>query len=173
MKRFPLIALILALTTINAASFGIVNFNTCVLESEYGKKEQESFEKLRSQMTTLVQDIETKLKTVSEKLNDPDHRDSLSPEAEKQLYVEFQSLNEELNRYQNQFMQVMQQANMQIMQSMADKVAKASEVVAKERKLPLVLNKEMVFYYDEKDDVTDLVVKEMDKRFARENKDNS
>lgn len=173
MKRFPLLALILALTTVNATSFGIVNFNTCVLQSEYGKKEQEGFDKLKNQMTSLIQDVETKLQTVSEKLNDPDHRDTLSPEAEQQLHIEFQTLNEEMQRYQNQFMQVMQQANMQIMQSMAEKVAVASKTVAKAKKLPLVLNKEMVFYYDEKDDVTSLVVAELDKAFAKETKDNS
>ncbi|MCB1106631.1 MAG: OmpH family outer membrane protein [Chlamydiia bacterium] len=150
--------------------YGIVNFPNCVTESKYGKQEQESFEKLRSQMTTLMTDIEKQLNDIATKFNDPDFVDSLSPEAEQEMKSRFQTLSEELNRYQNQYMQVMQQANMKLMQTMNGHVSKASESIAKKRKLPMVVREEACFFYNPSFDITPSVIEEMDKSYDSENK---
>lgn len=149
-----------------AQNFGIVNFGTCVSDSKLGKQEQASFESLKKQMTSLLEETEKQLNELSTKFNDPDYLDGLSPEAEEELKVKFRTLNEELNRYQNQYYQVMNQANMRIMQTMAVGINSASEKVAKDRKLSMVVNKDACFFFTPGLDVTNFVITEMDKAFA-------
>ena len=151
--------------------YGIVSFPSCVTESKYGKKEQEGFDKLREQMAALVTDTEKKLNDLATKYNDPEFMDSLSPEAEQEMHAQAQTLSEERNRYQNQFMQVMQQANMQLMQTMNGHVQKASEIIAKKKKLPMVVREDVCFFYNPSFDITKSIISEMDKSFDLENKD--
>lgn len=147
---------------------GVVNFATCVTESKAGKKEQENMESMRQQMTTLVEDTEKELREIASKFEDPEYLDSLSPKAEEELKGRFQSLQEDLGRYQNQFYQVLNHANYQMMQKINGTISKASEVVAKDRKLDYVMNKEACFYIRPDLDVTDSVIGEMDKCFELE-----
>lgn len=151
------------------AKVAVVNFTTILLDSKYGKEEQESFETLKGQMTSLISDVETQLNEIANKFNDPDYLDSLSPEAEQELKVQFQTLSEELNRYQQQFYQVLNQAYMKMNQSIASYITDASEKVAKSQHLDYVLNKDACFYYNTNLDVTSSVIKDMDRSFDKEN----
>lgn len=153
-----------------APSFGIVNFGSCVTDSKLGKQEQASFESLKKQMTSLLEDTEKQLNDLSAKFNDPEYLDGLSPEAEEDLKNKFRTLNEELGRYQNQYYQVMNQANMRIVQTLSTSINTASEKVAKDKKLSMVVNKDACFYFTPGLDVTNLIVAEMDKNFAQESK---
>ena len=121
-------------------------------------------------MTTLLEDTEKQLNELSAKFNDPEFLDGLSPEAEEELKNKFRTLNEELGRYQNQYYQVMNQANMRIMQTISASINTASEKVAKDKKLSMVVNKDACFYYTPGLDVTTLVIGEMDKTFAEDAK---
>lgn len=169
--KFKALLPLLAMTfSAHALTFGVVNFNSCMADSKFGQKEQGEFEKMREQMTTLVTDIEKQLESLQKKLTDPDHLDSISPEAEQEMKNQFQALSEELNRYQQQYYQVMNQANMKIMQAMSERVGRAAEKIAEKKKLEFVMNKEACFYYDPKTDVTTQVIAEMDKNFEAENK---
>jgi len=174
-RRFiPLLLTGLTLTaTAFGADIGIVNFGTCVSDSKLGKQEQASFEALKKQMATLLEDTEKQLSDLSAKFNDPEYLDGLSPEAEEELKNKFRTLNEELGRYQNQYYQVMQQANMRVMQTLSTSVSTASEKVAKDKKLSMVLTKEAFFYFSPTLDVTTQVIAEMDKNFVPEQKPNS
>lgn len=168
-----LIAIGLASTAFSAdstPSFGIVNFGNCVTDSKLGKQEQASFESLKKQMTSLLEDTEKQLNELTAKFNDPEYLDGLSPEAEEDLKNKFRTLNEELGRYQNQYYQVMNQANMRVVQTLSSSVSSASEKVAKDKKLSMVVNKDACFYYSPSLDVTGAVVAEMDKNFAQESK---
>ncbi len=176
LKRFiPALFLATALTT-NAfaaehpSNYGIVNFGTCISDSKLGKQEQASFETLKKQMASLLEDTEKQLGELSAKFNDPEFLDGLSPEAEDELKNKFRTLNEELGRYQNQYYQVMNQANMRIMQTVSVSINSASEKVAKEKKLSMVVNKDACFYFTPGLDVTNLVIGEMDKAFAEDSK---
>ncbi|MGC1879051.1 MAG: OmpH family outer membrane protein [Rhabdochlamydiaceae bacterium] len=175
-KRFiPALLIATALTTgafsaETAPSFGIVNFGTCVSDSKLGKQEQASFESLKKQMATLLEDTEKQLNELSAKFNDPEQLDGLSPESEEELKNKFRTLNEELGRYQNQYYQVMNQANMRIMQTLAISINTAAEKVAKEKKLSMVVNKDACFYYTPALDVTNFIITEMDKNFSQETK---
>jgi outer membrane protein len=152
------------------SNVGIVNFGTCVSESKLGKQEQASFESLKKQMATLLEDTEKQLGELSAKFNDPEYLDGLSPEAEEELKTKFRTLNEELSRYQNQYYQVMNQANMRIVQTLSTSINSAAEKVAKDKKLTMVVNKDACFYYTPALDVTKTVITEMDKNFATDAK---
>jgi len=176
MKRYLKLALLTTLfctsafAAESAQSFGVVNFGTCVSDSKLGIQEQASFEALKKQMASLLEDTEKQLNDLTAKFNDPDYLDGLSPEAEEELKNKFRSLNEDLNRYQNQYYQVMNQANMRIVQTLSNGINTASEKVAKDKKLSVVFNKEACFYYTPALDVTKLVIAEMDKAFVPEMK---
>ncbi|MCK4934409.1 MAG: OmpH family outer membrane protein [Simkaniaceae bacterium] len=170
LSQIALAATFLLTFSLNAAStkVAVVDFNTCLLDSKYGKEEQESFETLKSQMTTLIGDVEKQLGEIANKLNDPDHLDSLSPDAERELNVQFQTLSEELNRYQQQFYQVLNQAYMKMNQSISGYITEASAKVAKSDNLDYILNKDACFYYNTNLDVTTSVISDMDKLFDKE-----
>ena len=177
-KSFLSAAVLTALlaTTGSAAehsSFGVVNFATCVSESKFGKKEQENMENLRKQMSSLIENTEKELREMSAKFEDTEYLDSLSPKSEEELKVKYQGLQEDLNRYQQQFYQVLQHANYQMIQKMSNTIAGASEKIAKVKNLDYVVNREACFYIRSDLDLTNLIISEMDKSFdleARANK---
>lgn len=151
---------------------GIVNFGACMTDSKLGKQEQSNFENLKKQMGTLLEDTEKQLHDIAAKFNDQEYLDGLSPEAENELKVKFQALNEDMQRYQNQYYQVMNQANMRVIQVLGNAISEASEKVAKSKKLGMVVNKEACFFYASGLEVTPDVITEMDKIFEAESKKN-
>lgn len=158
----------LAAATSTQPSVGIVNFSQCLSDSKLGKQEQASFEALKKQMTTLLEDTEKQLGELTAKFNDPEYMDGLSPEAEDELKAKFRSLNEEMNRHQQQYYQVLNQANMKIVQNLGMTIQQAAERVAKDKHLTMVINKEACFFYAPTFDVTNFVIAEMDKNFEQE-----
>lgn len=154
-----------------AEKIGVVNFATCVAESKAGQEEQGNFESIKKQLGTHLEQTEKELSGLASKLNDPDYMDGLSPEAENDLKEKIQTLNEELGRYQNQYYQVLNQANMKVVQLLNTKVNAASEIVAKEKKLDLVLHKDVCFFYTPDLDITAAVIAKMDKAHEKDKKD--
>ncbi|MDR3624816.1 MAG: OmpH family outer membrane protein [Chlamydiales bacterium] len=153
-----------------ALHVGVVNFKACVEQSKLGKAEQAAFESLKDQMSTILEKTEKELEDIANKLNDPEHLDSLSTEAEADLKTKFQSLSQELGRYQNQYYQILNQANFKLIHELGEKVSAVSESVAKEKGINLVLNEDACFYYAPALDITKDVVVELDKRFDAEEK---
>lgn len=145
---------------------GIVTFKTCVEESKLGKQEQASFETMKNQMESVVDEKEKVLNELAAKLNNPDELDLMSPEAEVELKRKFRSLSQEMGQMQNQFYQTLNQANMKIVQKLSEAVSKASTKVAKDLKIDLVVNDETAFYSSSNIDISSLVVKEMDAQIA-------
>lgn len=152
------------------AQIGAVNFATCITESKFGKKEQENFENLRKQMSSLVETTEKQIKEISGKLEDPEYHESLSPKAEEELKVQLAERQDEMNRYQNQFYQVLQHANYQMLQKMNQNIAAAAEKVAKQQNLSHIVNRELCFYIAPELDVTNSIIAEMDQSFEFEEK---
>jgi len=148
------------------SNLGIVNFNTCISDSKLGKQEQASFEVLKKQMSTLLEDTDKQLQELANKFNDQDYLDGLSPEAEKELKNKYEALSQDYQRYQNQSYQALNQTNMRIVQSLSSSIGEAAEKVAKNKKLAMVVNKDACFFYAPVLDVTIDVIAEMDKVFA-------
>lgn len=170
MKR-SIIAAVLATFIFAGSAYArdaVVNFATCVTESKIGKKEQENLENLRKQFTSMIEDSEKQLKEIAEKFEDADYLDSLSPKAEEELKIKYQALNEDLARYQNQYYQVLNQANYQLIQKMSNYISNAAEKVAQKHEYNYVINKEACFYYNPDMDITDTIIDIMDKDFDLE-----
>lgn len=140
----------------------VIDFKSCVEHSKLGKQEQASFEAMKNQMETVVEEKEKVLEELAGKLNNPDELDLMSPEAEVELKRKFRALSQEMGQIQNQFYQTLNQANYKVIQKISDAVSKASEKVAKDLKIDLVLNDETCFYCNSAIDISSLVVKEMD-----------
>lgn len=154
----------------DAPVIGVVNFASCITDSKAGKKEQENLESMRKQMTSLIEDTDKELREIAAKFEDPEYLDSLSPKAEEELKSKFQARQEDLARYQNQFYQVMNHAQMQMLQKISGTISRASEKVASENHLDYVMNKEACFYIRPDLDVTTQVISEMDKSFELDEK---
>ena len=146
----------------------VVDFSKCYSESSYGKREQESNNQMKEQMEKAIQELNAQLTETSSKLNDEFVRDSLSPEAEKELQDKMQTLSGELQRYQQQYYYMMQQANYKTMNVMAEQIKKAAKLVAEKKGYALVMNKDQVFHYTENLDVTESVITELDSMFKAE-----
>ncbi|MGR3973976.1 MAG: OmpH family outer membrane protein [Candidatus Rhabdochlamydia sp.] len=159
----------------NAAEqkIGVVNFNSCILDSKIGKQEQNAFETMRKQFASLVEDSDKQLRELAEKLQDQDYLDGLSSEAEQNMKVKISELSEDLNRYQQQYYQFMNQGQYKIVQAVVSSIHQASDTVATSKGYQIILNKEACFFYTPTLDVTGDVIKEMDKGFDEEAKKSS
>ncbi len=148
------------------SNFGIVNFTTCIADSKLGKQEQASFETLKKQMAALVEDTEKQLQELTNKLSDQEYLDGLSPEAEKELKNKYEALSQDHQRYSAQSYQTLNQTHMRVMQGIGSSIVEASEKVAKNKKLSMVVNKDACFFHAPMLDVTADVIAEMDKTFT-------
>ncbi len=171
-KRYLVTAFILAGLQLCAAEqkVGIVNMENIFMETKLGKQEQASFETMRKQFATLLEDTEKQLRDINDKLQDKDTLDGLSPEAEAEMKNKFAQLSEEMNRYNQQYYQFMQQGQHKIMQSVFGGITQASEKLAAAKGYTMILNKQACFYSAPTLDVTAEMVKEMDKSFEDEAK---
>jgi len=156
----------------SADNIGIVNFSACLSESKIGKKEQENIDTLRKQMASMMEDTENKLRDLSAKFEDNEYLESLSPQAEEEMKMTYQNLQENLSRNQQQFYQIIQGANYQLYQTMSNNIAAAAEKIAQEKNLDYVINREACFYVRPGFDVTSSVVEQMDKIYESETKNN-
>lgn len=148
---------------------GFVNFKSCVEKSKSGQKEKTALESMRSQMTQTLEKTDKELEEIAKKLEDQDYMDSLSPTAEEELKAKFQNLSQDFARYQNQYYQLLNQANYKMLQLLHDEVSSASENVRVSKNLSLILNEDSIFAHVSVLDFTDEVIKEMDKHFETEN----
>lgn len=151
-----------------ATTFGVVNFSTCVTDSKAGKQEQEQMEKIKGQWNQVIQDTQKELSTLEDQFKNQDYMDGLSPEAVTEMENKRTALNEDLMKYQSQLYQSLNQANYFLLQKLYRIVMEASEVVAKEKAIDIVLNSESRFFHTPKLEITTEVVKEMDKKFDQE-----
>lgn len=175
MKRKVWIAISVAACVLLAAPLsakelkvGIVNFKECVEGSKLGKQEQESFEALKKQMESVLEDKEKQLTDLANKLNDPDYLDSISAEAETELKRKARAIQNDMQQHQQQFMGALQQANIKVVQLLSESISKAAKKVAAAQNLDLVLNEDVAFYSNPTLSVSKDVIKEMDADFANQ-----
>lgn len=146
---------------------GVVNFKACVEKSQAGMQEQKNFENLKQQMESVLEEKEKALKEISDKFNDEDFVDSLSEQAEEELKQKFRALSQELGQHQQQFYQVLQQANFRIIQALTETVNESAKELAKRENFDLIVNDEGTFFYTEALDVSDSIVKILDEKHAK------
>lgn len=161
----------LAFTKLIAAdlSIGFVNFKVCVDKSKRGQQERNSLEALKKNMTDMLEKSNKELEEIAGKLQDQDYMDGLSPTAEEELKQKFQMLSQDFSRYQNQYYQLLNQANYKMLQTLHDNVSQAAEKIREKNCLSLILNEDSTFAYSNSLDYTDEVVSEMNTYFDRDN----
>ena len=120
-------------------------------------------------MEQTIDEKEKVLNDMSPKFKD-EYLDTLTPEAEAELKNKFKALSQELSQLQNQYYQLLNQAQFQIGQKLGDWIAHASSKVAKQKSLDLVLNEEACFYTTTSNDISKDVVQELDAMLARDEK---
>ncbi len=157
-----------AATAKSTLKIGVANFRKCIEESKKGKQETAALESMQSQMESALQDLQKQLTEVSAKLNDPDYLDGVKPEAENELKHKYRSLGQEYQTMQQQFVQALQQANMKVIQSLAELVSTTAKEVAQSKQLDLVINEEAAFYYSPSLDVSEEIVARLNKKFDDE-----
>lgn len=149
---------------------GVVNFKTCLEQSKIGKEEQASFEAMKKQMESILEEKGKVLEALETKFQDSDYMDSLSPEAETEFNRKARGLKNEFMQLQNQYMQTLNQANMKIVQKLNDLISKASKEIATEKKLDIVLNDEGCFFSSARLDISGLISTKMDEIASKEAK---
>jgi outer membrane protein len=147
-----------------APTVGVVNFRQCLEDSKIGKAERGKFDDLRRQMEAVGESKESSLQNLTRKFNDPDYLDGLSPEAEIKAKDEYRQLTQDIAQLQQQYYQILNQANMRILQHVMEEVSGAATEVAKTHSLSLVLNEESSFYHIDALDVSSEVIRILDSR---------
>ncbi len=164
----PLLALSTAGFAVEDLKIGIVNFESCITESSYGQREQDNVKNIHKQLTSLIENSEKEIQEIASKFEDADFLDSLSPKAEEELKLKFQSLQEDHARYQGQFYQILQNAHTQLLHNMRHKITHAASAIAQQKNLDYVLSKEACFYVRTDLDCTPNVIAELDRTFEAE-----
>jgi outer membrane protein len=159
-----------ARTNFSNQKIGVVNFKECVEKSKMGKQEQAAFEALKKHAEQMMIQKEKEVSEIASKLHDSDYMDSLSQQAEAELKHKYRTLTQEYTQAQQQLYQSLSQANYKILQKLTEEVNKAAKNVANSRGLDFIQNEDASFYYNDKYDVTDLIVEDMDARFEAEPK---
>ncbi|CDZ80560.1 Outer membrane protein [Candidatus Rubidus massiliensis] len=149
----------------------VVNFKYCVENSKVGKQEQSSFEAMKKQMETILEDKEKTLNDMAEKFNDPDYLDSLSPEAETDLKRKFRALSQEITQQQNQYFQTLNQTNVKVVQKLTEMVTKASKKIAEEKGIDIILTEESIFFSSPDIDISNQVIAVLDEAHEKEPKE--
>lgn len=150
---------------------GVVNTKRCLEDSKLGKQEQANFEKMKSQMESVLHEKEKTLEELESKLNDDDYVDSISEEAASELKRQRRTIRNEGMQLQNQYMQTLQQANAKVVQKLTDVISKASAQVAQESLFDVILTDEACTYFSKKFDVSEQIVTKMDILFEAEQKE--
>lgn len=150
----------------SAPSIGTVNLKTVLEKSRIGKEEQARFDQMRKQMEQTLEQKEKELNELAPKFND-EYLDSLTPEAEAELKEKFKNLSQELTQKQNECYQTLNQAQMHVMQKLYEQISEASQKLAADKGLDLIINDEICYFKAEKLDVSSDVVKKLDELHAK------
>lgn len=175
MKKFfalTILSVIVGTTAPNFAAtqnIGTVSFKKCLETSKIGMQEQTRFDQMRKQMEQSIEQKEKELKELSPKFTE-EYLDTLTPEAEEQLKEKFKNLSQDLTQQQNQYYQVLNQTNMQVVQKLFDMISEASKTIAKEKNLDIILNDETCFFHTDATDVSSLIIKKLDEMFDQSEK---
>ncbi len=147
---------------------GVANFRKCVEESKKGKYETAALESMQTQMESSLQELQKQLTEVSAKLNDPDYLDGVTQDAENELKHKYRTLGQEYQMMQQQFMQALQQANLKVIQNLAELISSTAKDVAQSKQLDTVFNEEAVFYANPALDVSEEIIFRMNKKYDEE-----
>lgn len=170
MKKIMLMGVVLlsSLSAFASESFGAVNYEKCVTDSLYAKQQKTQIDNISKRLQDMLNNTETELNATSEKLEDTDLMDGLTPQGVKELQDKKEKLTEELMRYRQQFVQTARQLQMNASRVLHGAISKASKKIAEERSLKYVVSSDAMFFCDNNADITKEVIEVMNKSFEEE-----
>lgn len=151
---------------------GIISTKKVFEESKLAQEGQKTYQKLKSQMDAALETKFSAFQEIERQEKDEDYMESLSKEAAGELRLKKKGLEEEANRIQGQYYQLMQQTQGKIMQKLLGQVSVASKKIAElgvdGKKLDLILSDESCTYFSPKFDITPKVVAEINALYDAE-----
>lgn len=153
-----------------APSIASIDMRRCFEQSKEGMKAKEMIDTLSGQMQEKLSEIEGKMKELSTQLSNEEYRQSLSKDALDEMEKQFENLLQEREAKHGEFSQELNQTQMFLTENLIQNISKGAEVIAKEKSIAMILQKEAVVYSDESTDLTDLVLAYADKEFEKSEK---
>lgn len=151
---------------------GVISTKKIFEESKLAQEAQKMYQKLKSQMDTALEAKLAAFQEIERQEKDEDYMESLSKEAAGELRLKKKGVEEEANRIQGQYFQLMQQARGKVMQKLLDQVGVISKKIAEQgldgNKLDLILSDESCTYFAAKLDITEKVVAEINALYESE-----
>ncbi|MFS8563722.1 MAG: OmpH family outer membrane protein [Rhabdochlamydiaceae bacterium] len=174
MKKTLLVLLTMASSLCAAdvvPKLGVVDFDTCATESKMGKEESTSFSTLQSQAMADMQSMEKERQELAKKLNDQDYLDGLSPEEQTELNQKMQNQQMKMQLAGENYEKTLRQTYQNMEEKLSASIKTASESVAKEKKLEMVIPSRLCIYSLPTLNVTAEVIKKMDESAEKATKE--
>jgi outer membrane protein len=171
MKKI-LVLMLLVSGSLSAADvvpkLGVVDFELCATDSKVGKEESSSFNSLQSKAMADMQAMEKERQELAEKLKDQDYLDGLSPEAQGELQQKIQNQQMKMQLAGENYEKTLRQTYQAMEEKLSLNIKTASEKIAQEKKLDMVIPSRFCIYSLPTLNVTADVIKKMDELSEKE-----
>lgn len=147
---------------------GIVSFEKVVDSSDFMKAQINTLEAMQTQDSAMLEQKQAELDDIAAKLDDPDYRDGLSPEAEQELIEKQGHLAEELQFYEYQRGQTYRQAGAKIQMKLLSQIEEVCQQIAKTDSYSMIFMDNGVMYYDPSLDISEIVVKKVNELYQKQ-----
>lgn len=152
---------LLLIGSVHANEVAVIDFRAALLQSDLGKKEAVEPKKQVAEMDARLKSEQEKLKTMANDLK----RDelTLSPEELKKRRIELAQGQNKVRNMAAGMQRQAKQLEQQLIQKLTPKGEVALKEIIKERKLDLVLNRELIIYAKANADITKELIERMNK----------
>jgi len=152
---------LLLIGSVHANEVAVIDFRAALLQSDLGKKEAVEPKKQVAEMDARLKSEQEKLKTMANDLK----RDelTLSPDELKKRRIELAQGQNKVRNMAAGMQRQAKQLEQQLIQKLTPKGEVALKEIIKERKLDLVLNRELIIYAKANADITKELIERMNK----------
>lgn len=156
MKYMAISMLVSMSMPLYAAGYGVVDITKVAQNSVYLKQQHETLSQSMQKERAQLEQLDKELFSLQQKLQ------SKISDAEKQkLFTQYQEAGKKFDQQQQALQQKMQGGLQNINQVFEGRLKTVAEQLRQENKLDLVLNKNAVFAYDAKYDLTDKMLQKV------------
>ncbi|REG86882.1 OmpH family outer membrane protein [Marinomonas pollencensis] len=152
---------LLLIGSVHANEVAVVDFRAALLQSDVGKQEAVEPKKQVAEMDARLKSEQEKLKTMANNLK----RDelTLAPDELKKRRIELAQGQNKVRSMAAGMQRQAKQLEQQLIQKLTPKGEAALKEIIKERKLDLVLNRELIIYAKANADITKELIERMNK----------
>lgn len=161
------VAAFLTGSSLSAENMGVVDAVRCLKDTKLGKEQEGKVKGLQEKMVKVLKEKEQSLNELAQKFNE-EYLESISEEEQGVMKEKFQTMGRELQSYEGNYYQTMQRAQKKMQQTMIEAIKEATAEIAKEKKLPYVINDDFLLYYEDSFDITEEVISLMNENYKEE-----